>query len=112
MDTEGRIGGGLNVSRALGDWRYKMNNTLPLESQMVSPLPDIKEAVLELEDEFLIICCDGIWNSLDSQEAVDFVRYRLTLGMPLRQIVEEVSACGCRFFELTAFFFTPNLAIR
>ncbi len=46
--SDGRIGGGLNVSRALGDWRYKDNDTLPLELQMVSPLPDIKELALEV----------------------------------------------------------------
>lgn len=46
VDQDGRIGGGLNVSRALGDWRYKVNNTLPLEYQMVSPLPDITEQQL------------------------------------------------------------------
>lgn len=45
---------------------------------------------LQPEDEFVMVCCDGIWNSLESQEVVDFVRYRLTLGKPLKQIVEEV----------------------
>ncbi len=42
-------------------------------------------------DEFVLICCDGIWNSVESQQAVDFVRARLVRGVPLRAIVEEVS---------------------
>jgi len=90
VDSDGRICGGLNVSRAVGDWRYKNNDTLPLECQLVSPLPDVKEVALEPTDEFLMICCDGIWNSLESQEAVDFVRFRLVRGVPLKQVVEQL----------------------
>ena len=57
-----------------GDHCYKQNKSLSAAEQMISPLPDIKELQLTQEDEFIIIACDGIWNSLSSQEAVDFVK--------------------------------------
>ena len=50
----GRINGNLNLSRAIGDWYYKMNNRLPLQDQMVTSYPDVKEETLVADDEFLV----------------------------------------------------------
>ena len=58
---------------------------------MISPLPDIKTLTLTPEDKFMIVACDGIWNSLTSKEACDFVSERLEKNMKLSQICEEVS---------------------
>jgi protein phosphatase 1G len=48
VTSDGRINGGLNLSRALGDWCYKLNDAIPLEAQAVSPLPDIVETQLQV----------------------------------------------------------------
>ncbi|XP_052776689.1 probable protein phosphatase CG10417 [Mya arenaria] len=77
VTNDGRVNGGLNLSRALGDHWYKRNETKDLKDQMISPLPDIETATLGPQDEFMVIACDGIWNSLTSQETVDFVREQL-----------------------------------
>ncbi|CAN8253928.1 unnamed protein product [Cochlearia groenlandica] len=68
---DGYVNGILSVTRALGDWDMK----LPKGSK--SPLicePEIKQITLTEEDEFLIMGCDGIWDVLESQEAVDIVK--------------------------------------
>ncbi|KAH3734017.1 hypothetical protein DPMN_040456 [Dreissena polymorpha] len=77
VTNDGRVNGGLNLSRALGDHWYKRNESKPARDQMISALPDVETATLGPEDEFLIIACDGIWNSMSSQECVEFVRERL-----------------------------------
>merc|ERR1719502_2041379 len=72
-----RINGGLNVSRSIGDFKYKQNENLPPNDQMVSCAPDISTFRRGPHDEFLLIACDGIWDVLSSQEAVSFVREKL-----------------------------------
>ncbi|EDW72083.1 uncharacterized protein Dwil_GK10630 [Drosophila willistoni] len=77
VTLDGRVNGGLNLSRALGDHAYKTNLDLPAEAQMISPLPDIKKLIITPEDEFMVLACDGIWNYMTSEEVVTFVRSRL-----------------------------------
>ncbi|VDK68607.1 unnamed protein product [Litomosoides sigmodontis] len=90
ISMDGRVNGGLNLSRALGDHFYKKNASLPLKEQMISALPDVKQYKILQDDEFIIIACDGIWNSLTSQEAVDFVRRKINDGVSLKDICEQV----------------------
>lgn len=75
--TTSRINGGLNVSRTIGDFKYKQNENLPPNGQMVSCTPEITNFRRTAQDEFLLIGCDGVWDVLSSQQAVDFVRQRL-----------------------------------
>ena len=42
ITKDGRVNGGLNLSRALGDHQYKQNTELSPEEQMISPMPDVK----------------------------------------------------------------------
>ncbi|XP_044013950.1 probable protein phosphatase CG10417 [Aphidius gifuensis] len=75
---QGRINGNLNLSRAIGDHKYKQNTELPPEDQMISALPDIKHILIDPKrDEFLILACDGIWNCMFSSEVVKFVKERI-----------------------------------
>ncbi len=90
VTLDGRVSGGLNLSRAIGDHAYKKTTTLPPEEQAITALPDIRTLTLEDQDEFMVIACDGIWNFMSSQDVVDFVRIRLE-KKPLAQICEEVS---------------------
>ncbi|XP_069829406.1 protein phosphatase 1G [Dendropsophus ebraccatus] len=96
VTMDGRVNGGLNLSRAIGDHFYKRNKNLPPEEQMISALPDIKVLTLNEEHDFMVIACDGIWNVMSSQEVVDFIRERISRldqsGEPanLSSIVEEL----------------------
>ncbi|XP_038898799.1 probable protein phosphatase 2C 49 [Benincasa hispida] len=70
----GYLNGVLSVSRALGDWDMKLPDGSP------SPLiaePECRQVALTEEDEFLIIACDGIWDVMSSQQAVNVVRQGL-----------------------------------
>lgn len=96
VSMDGRVNGGLNLSRAIGDHAYKMKKDLPAHEQMISAQPDIKKITITDEDEFMILACDGIWNSLTSAEVVDFIKTRITDGTDkMSKICEEV-----RFFLL------------
>ncbi|KAH8372724.1 hypothetical protein KR009_004045 [Drosophila setifemur] len=91
VTLDGRVNGGLNLSRALGDHAYKTNLELPAEAQMISALPDIKKLIVTPEDEFMVLACDGIWNFMSSEEVVDFVRPRIKDGnKKLSAICEEL----------------------
>lgn len=90
---DGRVNGGLNLSRALGDHAYKQNKELPAKDQMISALPDIRHCILDpIKDEFMILACDGIWNFMSSQNVVNFIRDRLKQNTEnISKICEEVS---------------------
>ncbi|XP_044571247.1 probable protein phosphatase CG10417 isoform X2 [Drosophila ananassae] len=91
VTLDGRVNGGLNLSRALGDHAYKTNLELPAEAQMISALPDVKKLLITPEDEFMILACDGIWNYMSSEEVVEFVRLKLKdENRKLSQICEEL----------------------
>ncbi|XP_068176932.1 protein phosphatase 1G isoform X2 [Antennarius striatus] len=77
VTMDGRVNGGLNLSRAIGDHFYKRNKALPPEEQMITAMPDVKVLTLNEDHDFMVIACDGIWNVLSSQEVVDFVSERI-----------------------------------
>ncbi|XP_069549805.1 protein phosphatase 1G isoform X1 [Brachyistius frenatus] len=95
VTMDGRVNGGLNLSRAIGDHFYKRNKALPSEEQMISAMPDVKVLTLNEDHDFMVIACDGIWNVLSSQEVVDFISERIKpdqsgKARPLSSIVEEL----------------------
>jgi serine/threonine protein phosphatase PrpC len=50
--------------------------------QQISCVPDcISERRDSDIDEFIVICCDGVWDMMDNQACVRFVRTRLQAGM-------------------------------
>ena len=55
----------LSLSRAFGDLDC---------SPYVTHLPNIYRYKLSIKDKFLIIACDGLWDSLSNKEAVDYVK--------------------------------------
>nr|XP_015838764.1 PREDICTED: probable protein phosphatase 2C 21 [Tribolium castaneum] len=89
---EGRVNGGLNLSRAIGDHAYKQNKNLSDREQMITALPDIKTLTINPEeDEFMFLACDGIWNAMSNEKVVAFIRPRLQDNTKkLSQICEEM----------------------
>lgn len=77
-----RVNGNLALSRAFGDFVFKRNPVQNAENQIVSANPEVSVRRLkEDEDEFIVLCCDGIWDVMTNQEVISFVRLRLSCGM-------------------------------
>ena len=85
-----RVNGNLALSRALGDFVFKMNDHLPQSDQIVTCLPDIVHEIIEPEWDFFILACDGIWDVLSSQEVVDFITERIARALEPEDICEEL----------------------
>ncbi len=65
--------GGLAVSRAIGDLDYK-NSQLNPKDPSVSPVPEVKVTARERgSDEFIIIACDGMWETMENDYAVKLI---------------------------------------
>ncbi|KAK2720804.1 probable protein phosphatase 2C T23F11.1 [Artemia franciscana] len=75
-----RVNGNLALSRALGDFSMKAKKDLPPQEQIVTGDPDVTIHEKTEDWEFVILACDGIWDVVSSQEAVDFVRNHLASG--------------------------------
>ena len=55
----------LSLSRAFGDLDC---------SPYVTHIPSINKYKINKKDKFLIIACDGLWDALSNQDAVEFIR--------------------------------------
>uniref|UniRef100_A0A0G4I595 PPM-type phosphatase domain-containing protein n=1 Tax=Chromera velia CCMP2878 TaxID=1169474 RepID=A0A0G4I595_9ALVE len=75
--VNGRVDGNLNLSRSLGDLFYKQNAELPPGQQRITAMPEVRVMALVPADEFAILACDGIWDVLSCQDAVDIVHEKL-----------------------------------
>ena len=70
---DNRVDGVLALSRALGDFDYKKNPSCSAKDQKVTAFPEIKSMQMTNDCEFLILACDGIWDVMSSQVAVDWI---------------------------------------
>lgn len=87
-----RVQGNLAVARAFGDLDLK---------QYVPADPEILTHKIVPADEFLILGCDGVWDVLNNQEAVDIVKTSLTetggdLNVAAKKLIDEAFAKGSR----------------
>jgi serine/threonine protein phosphatase PrpC len=80
VNEAGRVNGNLNLSRSIGDLRYKRNAELPAAEQAITAAPDVLSIPLEAGDEFFVLACDGIWDCKSNEQVVRFVRNRLLSG--------------------------------
>ncbi|KAG8987807.1 Protein phosphatase 2C 2, partial [Tulasnella sp. 427] len=104
----GRVNGNLALSRAIGDFEFKSNQSLEPEKQIVTSDPEITVHEPTEDDEFLVLACDGmqcglpyaanpmlthhpgIWDCLTSQQVVDIVRRLIAEKKELDEICEVI----------------------
>ena len=72
------------VARALGDAAFK--------SVGVISKPEIRTERIDGETDFLILACDGVWDVVGSQEAVDVVRSSLNQYADLERASNELTS--------------------
>lgn len=65
-----RVNGMLAMTRAFGDHIMKMP---VLPNDVVSNVPDITSTDLSNVDNFVIVACDGVWDVMNDQQAIDCV---------------------------------------
>ena len=90
--SEGRVNDNLNLSRAIGDLEYKKNSALKPEQQIISAFPDVVVKTLDANINYILIGCDGIWETLSAKDICTLIESRL-IGNPnvkLSSVVEEL----------------------
>ncbi|AYV86662.1 MAG: phosphatase 2C [Sylvanvirus sp.] len=75
----GRVNGQLAVSRAIGDFNYKMQRLIPEAEQWVVSTPDIYTWSIPDESR-LLVCCDGIFEKLSNEQVIRFLHALVTLN--------------------------------
>lgn len=93
----GRVMGSLAVARSLGDRDFKHPYN-KADDHFVSATPYISKMELQPEHEFMIISCDGLWDKMKYQHAIDLVaRWRKegkSAKDTARLLVEEAIELG------------------
>ncbi|RYH24738.1 protein serine/threonine phosphatase 2C family protein [archaeon] len=99
----GRVNGALGVSRSFGDIQFKNfehcqghigdeheSKGIWGHHQQVVSKPDYTHFIIEDSYEFMILACDGLWDVFSCQEAVNFVRKRLSVTMDVQQTAKDL----------------------
>ena len=72
-----RINGMINLTRAIGDLKFKTNCNLKRHEQSVISLPEITKIEYSEDIEFIIMGCDGVWDCVKRQFICDFVHKKI-----------------------------------
>jgi len=77
---DGRVAGGLAITRALGDMAYKNFGVIAS--------PYVVKHVLRPFDKFLVIASDGVWDTVSDQQAIGCCSDELTTKQIAQNIVK------------------------
>ncbi|CCF57902.1 hypothetical protein KAFR_0D02550 [Kazachstania africana CBS 2517] len=132
----GRVGGVLALSRAFNDFQFKrgvqysdktVNSSnldnqsrfrIPPQESQVTVEPDVLMHKIDYKkDEFLVIACDGIWDVYSNKQLLRFIKYHLSMGTKLDNILPKLldhgiaqanSSTGVGFDNMTAIIVVLN----
>jgi serine/threonine protein phosphatase PrpC len=68
-----KLNNDLDISRSLGDFRYKSQKVLTIENQLVSNIPNINIYNRDKSEQYIILSSNGIWDFLTNQKLIDFI---------------------------------------
>jgi len=81
----------IEIKKDIVGEKGKLMTDFSISSPLVIPDPDVTcTKIKPNEDEFIILACDGLWDVLTSQEAVDLVKKDLLQGMSVDNICEHL----------------------
>jgi len=89
----GRVNRDLNLTRAIGDMRYKKDKTIPQADQIISGFPELHKEAFSPKYKFLILACDGVWDVQTSQQVASYVNSSFKArdtSIPLTQFASDV----------------------
>ncbi|CAD8119499.1 unnamed protein product [Paramecium sonneborni] len=89
--SDGRVNGNLNLSRALGDLEYKRDNKFRPNEQLIIALPDVKKVELGPQDKFILMGCDGVFETLNHQELLKHVNSTLGQSQVTESLLEKAA---------------------
>ena len=85
-----RVMGRLAVSRAIGDFEFKVPNQDG--ETMVSAIPEVRSYPLA-SGRFIVIACDGLFDVMSSVEVVEFVNRRIAMYVARSEEPDPESIC-------------------
>eukprot|EP00811_Abedinium_folium_P000298 NODE_10272_length_1364_cov_7.151172.p1 GENE.NODE_10272_length_1364_cov_7.151172~~NODE_10272_length_1364_cov_7.151172.p1 ORF type:complete len:333 (+),score=74.01 NODE_10272_length_1364_cov_7.151172:119-1000(+) len=109
VSTDGYIHGRIGVSRAFGNWEWCAQE----KCRGVICRPDVIEAEVTPDTEFLVLACDGIFEKMTAMEVGQIVRRRLRATGSAREAAEALvkhatkRCCTDNITALVVFFRQP-----
>ncbi|KAL7686994.1 putative PPM-type phosphatase domain, protein phosphatase 2C family [Plasmopara halstedii] len=91
----GRVCGGVAVSRSFGDLWFKRNADLKPHQQLVTAEPSVRVQRRDPADEFLALCCDGIYDVMSNDQLRKFIRSKLKNGVKDPKDISEMLLDEC-----------------
>jgi len=84
----------LNLSRAIGDLTFKKNKRLSAKEQAVTAFPDVRVHTITPKSDFIVMGCDGIWESHTNQQTVDAIYMQMKRKVKIQKICDSwLDAC-------------------
>ncbi|KAG1695496.1 hypothetical protein DVH05_019653 [Phytophthora capsici] len=104
-----RVNGELAVSRAIGDidykgetlskyeyWAFPEGHDRVFHGDLVISVPEYQDIEITPEFDFLVLACDGLWDTIKSKEAVKYVADRLNEGYSAKQASQSLANLAIR----------------
>lgn len=88
--SAGRVNDNLNLSRAIGDLEFKRNSALLPSQQIISAFPEVTIFPLSRRPRFLLMGCDGIWETLSSKAICDSIAPKVNKTHKLSNILDDL----------------------
>lgn len=88
--SDGRVNDNLNLTRAIGDLEYKKNTNLKPEDQIISAMPDIVVKDRDNNHFFILVGCDGIWETKKTEEICEIIKGDVSAKKSNDKIVEDL----------------------